>query len=70
MITFLFISYIIGLTVFMADIIIAPKGKAFDALFFRLVLLVLSPVMAWHAVLHWGQILFCKVTKRPLKFWF
>jgi hypothetical protein len=35
----------------------------------RLVLLFAAPLTTWHAVLHYGQVAWCKITKQKLKFW-
>lgn len=68
MIYYILISYIVGITVFLADTIIAPKGLAFHGLGFRLLLVAASPLVAWHGVLHYGQFAYCKLFKRPVKF--
>jgi hypothetical protein len=61
-VTYLIISYVIGLAAFITDFIVARKGSKLEALTFRIVLLVLSPLVAWHAALHWIKFFYRKAT--------
>ena len=63
------ISYFVGFLIFFLE---APKHLRlgqYRVFAFGIFLLMLSPLTAWHAVLHYAQWAFCKLTKRPVKYW-
>jgi hypothetical protein len=63
------ISYVLGLFIFAMEHGGWERRRDPLAMKVRLVLLVLSPLTAWHAVLHYAQVAYCKLRNRPLKFW-
>jgi hypothetical protein len=79
MLTFLIwytiISYAVGLVLFWVGAVglyYAQKRTTRDLseyLVFGIILLLLSPLTAWHGVLHYAAVLWSRLTHQPLKFW-
>jgi hypothetical protein len=67
--TYLLISYLVGVLLFVVETILTPAGQRTQLLNFRAVLWVLSPLTAWHGILHYLQFAWCKLTKQPIKYW-
>ncbi len=62
-------SYVIGAFIFSMEHGHWALRKEPHLMKVRLILLALAPLTSWHAVLHYAQVAYCKLRKRPLKFW-
>lgn len=68
---YIIISYLVGLSLFIADHFLAsPKALEAQGMGMRLYMLMLAPLLAWYGVLHYIQRGFCVLTGRPIKYWF
>lgn len=65
---YIIISYIIGFILIVLDIFISPFYWS-KRYIYGIIMFLLSPIIAWHGVLHWLQIAYCRLTKQPDKFW-
>lgn len=63
------ISYAVGFLIFFIESPTHLKNNNYRVFSMSIGFLLLSPLTAWHAVLHYAQWAYCKVTKRPVKFW-
>jgi hypothetical protein len=70
-------SYIVGAVLFVVELIRNLDYRhqhpgdisLAQLIMFGVVLFVLSPITAWHGVLHYAQTAYCRLTNRPVKFW-
>jgi hypothetical protein len=68
---YIIVSYLIGLALFITDGLLADKTQLeAQGMGMRLYMLMLAPLLAWYGVLHYLQLGFCKLTGRPIKYWF
>ncbi len=68
---YIIVSYLVGLSLFIADQFLADSDNLeAQGIGMRLYILMLAPLLAWYGVLHYIQIVWSKITKRQLKFWF
>lgn len=65
-------SYIVGAILFTVEFFRnlrqSPRRMG-ELVFFGTVLFALSPLVAWHGVLHYAAEMYAKLTNRPVKFW-
>jgi hypothetical protein len=66
---YLVVSYALGIILFAIELGAAFKRHEYRMMNFGLVILMLSPITTWHGLIHYGQVLYAKITKQPLKFW-
>lgn len=73
MISFLFwfvtISYLLGFAFFFLEVRHAFKNDKWFIMGPAIWILLLAPLTTWHGILHYAQWAFCKLTKRPVKYW-
>lgn len=68
---YIIVSYLVGLSLFIADHFLAsPEALEAQGIGMRLYMLMLAPLLAWYGVLHYIQRGFCFLTGRPIKYWF
>jgi hypothetical protein len=60
---YVIISYIIGVVIYFVEL----PGN--DLVAFSTILVLLSPLVAWHGALHYMQKWFCQLTGKPIKYW-
>ena len=63
------VSYILGFVLFAIELTIAFKRHNYKLIEFGLIILMLSPITTWHGLIHYGQVAYSKLNKKPLKFW-
>lgn len=66
---YIVVSYLVGFIIFTYEMSLAIRDEKYYLFRVGLIMLALSPLIAWHGVLHYAQVAWAKVTKRPLKFW-
>jgi hypothetical protein len=66
---YLVVSYVLGVVLFAIELTIAFKRHNYKMMEFGLVLLMLSPITTWHGLIHYGQVAYCKLSGRQIKFW-
>jgi hypothetical protein len=64
---YVIISYIIGVVIYFAELFDNLRDK--NIIVFGTILVLLSPLTAWHGALHYLQKWFCQLTGRPIKYW-
>jgi hypothetical protein len=65
---YLIVSYIVGVVIYFAELPHSLQEK--DGLvIFSTILVLLSPLIAWHGALHYIQRWFCQLTGKPIKYW-
>ena len=66
---YMIVSYIIGVTLFFVELPHNLESKDPALLPLSAVIVLFSPLIAWHGTLHYAQQWFCKLTGRPVKYW-
>ncbi len=73
MLTFLYwyiiISFMVGGILFMIEMYLALKNDEYHLIGFGIVLLLLSPLTAWHGVLHYLAVWWHRMNGTPFKPW-
>jgi hypothetical protein len=63
------ISYIIGVVLFFVELPANLVSMAPGIVPFSALMVLVSPLFAWHGALHYVQKWFCQLTGRPVKYW-
>ena len=66
---YLKISYLIGIILFSIEMFRAMKDDQYHLIGFGIVLFLLSPLTAWHGVLHYLAVWWHKMNGTPFKPW-
>lgn len=66
---FIIVSYLLGFVFFFLELHHAIKHEKYYIMKAAIIILFLAPLTTWHGVLHYAQWAFCKLTKRPVKYW-
>jgi hypothetical protein len=66
---YIIISYLVGFVIFTVESYTAIKKGQYHLFQIGIVLLVASPLVAWHGVLHYVQLAWAKVNKQRTKYW-
>jgi len=69
LIYYIVISYVLGFCLFAHEGGYYLKKRQYGMFGFGIIVLLLSPLTAWHGALHYLQFYYCKLTKRPIKYW-
>lgn len=63
------VSYIAGVVLFFIELPANLVSMEPGIVPFSALIVLVSPLFAWHGVLHYAQRWFCKLTGRPVKYW-
>lgn len=69
LIYYLVISYLVGLIVFFIEFKRLLKNQDYKLIQFGFLILLISPLTAWHGVLHYLALAWCKVRNKRFEPW-